>query len=441
VLTVLALIIVLGLGVRQKRLNVRSAAMGLVFWIFSGLLAGMLVAAISWTLAKAGITKAIFLSVYNQETYSLGLTLLAIAVIVSLYVKFRRRRTSEDLTAGGLLVCALFLIPACILAPGTSFVFMWPLWCGITALLLRLLRPRTHAAKIAALLLSVPVIILLAGAATYSKRIDSLSLTACIIAIGLLLPLLAPQLGVLTSCRPWGIPIVAGLSGLIVLGLAALGGGYNARHPHADSISYWLDADSGKAAWLSFDETPDVWTSEFLRGTLERGKFGRLGPGYLSKQRLLADFPTLRSEAPALKLPAPEVLVLRDSTERQNRSLLLHIISPRRARVIWVAVERTGVLRATVNGKTIPVCGIDTQGKAWAFIFHGLPAEGIDLALTIQRSENPKITLMDQSDGLPQPEGYSIKPRPTDLMPSPWPPFDSTLLVSRTAILAASAQR
>jgi len=82
---------------------------------------------------------------------------------------------------------------------------------------------------------------------------------------------------------------------------------------------------------LSFDKTPDAWTSQFLAGTPERGKFGRLG--------LLADLPTLGAGAATLKLPAPEVLVLKDSTEGQNRPLLLRISSPRQARVVWVALK------------------------------------------------------------------------------------------------------
>jgi len=73
---------------------------------------------------------------------------------------------------------------------------------------------------IAALLLSVPVIILLTGPIVYVDGIDGLSVAACTISIGLLLSLVVPQLDILTSRRPWAIPVVVGLGGLIVLGLA-----------------------------------------------------------------------------------------------------------------------------------------------------------------------------------------------------------------------------
>jgi hypothetical protein len=33
--------------------------------------------------------------------------------------------------------------------------------------------------------------------------------------------------------------------------------GYDAAHPKSDTMSYWYDADAGKASWISFDEKPD----------------------------------------------------------------------------------------------------------------------------------------------------------------------------------------
>jgi hypothetical protein len=211
-----------------------------------------------------------------------GLKLLVIALVLALFVRFRGRLSIEHLTSGGLLLCALFLIPTSILPPGASFIFVWPLWCGIIALATSLIvGPETQAAKIASLLLSVPVIILLTGPIVYVDRIHRLSLVAGAITIGLLLSLVAAQLDVLTSGWPRAIPMMAGLASLIVLGVAAVGGRYSARHPSGDSISYWLDANSSMGAWLSFDETPDAWTSQFLKGALERERFGRCERGYI----------------------------------------------------------------------------------------------------------------------------------------------------------------
>ena len=42
------------------------------------------------------------------------------------------------------------------------------------------------------------------------------------------------------------------------------------------------------------------------------------------------------------------------------------------------------------------------------------------------------VTVIDQTDGLPDTPGFAIKPRPPDTMPTPFLFFDSTTLVRKT---------
>jgi len=111
----------------------------------------------------------------------------------------------------------------------------------------------------------------------------------------------------------------------------------------------------------------------------------------------------------------------------------LHLASPRRARVIWIHVEKATVLAATIEGRNIQVNEADKQNKAWGLVYVALPSDGIELDLTLNASETPQLTLIDQSDGLPTFPGFHFAPRPIDRMalPTVWPFFDSTLLVSR----------
>ena len=70
----------------------------------------------------------------------------------------------------------------------------------------------------------------------------------------------------------------------------------------------------------------------------------------------------------------------------------------------------------------------------WGIVYLALPSEGIEVDLSFKASENPQLTLIDQSDGLPNIPGFHVEPRPNDRMALPvvWPFFDSTVLVSRT---------
>jgi hypothetical protein len=77
---------------------------------------------------------------------------------------------------------------------------------------------------------------------------------------------------------------------------------------------------------------------------------------------------------------------------------------------------------------------VDKRNKTWGIVYLALPPEGVEVDVTLKASENPQITVIDQSDGLPIFPGFHVEPRPNDRMslPAAWPFFDSTLLVSRS---------
>jgi hypothetical protein len=173
------------------------------------------------------------------------------------------------------------------------------------------------------------------------------------IAVGVLaaviLASLAPQLDVMTTRRKWFLPCAGLCLGVVLIAADIVHHSYDAQHPKPDSISYWLDADTGVSSWMSFDSTFDAWASQFLTGTIEHGKLSNLG--------WLNDLPFLRTPAPSVPLPSPEMKVTSASTAGGERILHVRIHSPRQARVVWVLVQQAAVLRATIDGKIPP--GID----------------------------------------------------------------------------------
>ena len=62
----------------------------------------------------------------------------------------------------------------------------------------------------------------------------------------------------------------------------------------------------------------------------------------------------------------------------------------------------------------------------------GRAAGGFDLTLKLATPAPFIVTVIDQTDGLPETPGFVIKPRPADTMPTPFLFFDSTTLVRRT---------
>ena len=102
--------------------------------------------------------------------------------------------------------------------------------------------------------------------------------------------------------------------------------GYDTHHPKPDSISYWLDTDAAKASWVSFDEKPDDWTSQFVTDHPQAEKVGIFGS--------IDGDAILKAPAIALKVSPPVIRTVEDSTANGERTLGLQISSPRQARVI-----------------------------------------------------------------------------------------------------------
>jgi hypothetical protein len=190
-----------------------------------------------------------------------------------------------------------------------------------------------------------------------------------------------------------------------------------------------LYADTGKGSWISLDERPDGWTSQFLTGRIEREKIDIfVAPGEES---------VLKTDAPLVKLPAPEIVTLDDSVSGNERILRLRLTSLRHADVLWVAVEKGTVLRATIGGKKLPSKMVEPNDRLWGFYYAVPPVYGIELDIAVGLADAPRLTLTDQTNGLPEIPGLHIKPRTGDQMPLHYyPAFDSTILVSHSISLA-----
>jgi hypothetical protein len=142
-----------------------------------------------------------------------------------------------------------------------------------------------------------------------------------------LLALLAPLLAVLTARGKLLLPGVCALlaSGFILFG--ALTGKYDSNHPKPDSISYWLDSDTGKASWISFDEKPDDWTSQFLVDRAEASMLRLFNP--------VDGDAILKADAPGVQLPPPCIETLEDSTSVSSVCTSFHPGTPASSGCRW----------------------------------------------------------------------------------------------------------
>ena len=422
---------ILFLGFRRGRFTARGLGFSFLLWLAALLVSGGFVALLWWALQALHLVNKSFLSAYNATPYGVGFAALTTAIASGLFAWFRQKFDAANLAAGAFLLCSVPMVLTCFFAPNATFQFTWPLAAALLpmGIALALERPDLWRLKVARLLCAAPALFLFPLFIGYSVTTLDGKMGDMIILLILtivLLALLAPQLDVLTARSRMLLPGACAFLAFGFILYGALRSGYDAEHPKPDTISYWLNTDTGKASWISFDEKPDNWTSQFLTGHVEASKLHLFNP---------ADGDAiLKAEAPPVQLPAPSIETLQDSTTGGERKLRLRLVSPRQARIIWLQVEKATVFAATLEGRKVQVNEPDKRNKVWGIVYLALPSEGIEVDLTLKASENPQLSVTDQSDGLPSIPGFHVEPRSNDRMPLPaaWPFFDSTALVSRT---------
>jgi hypothetical protein len=422
------------LAFRRGRLSGRGLGLSLLFWPAAAATASGAIAFLWWVLQALHLVNSSFESAYNAPTYALGFVALTVAATSSLYVTFRREAGALDLAMSAFLLCMALLVLTYFFAPGTSFLLTWPLFFALIPLGVGLVldRPDSKLLKIVQLICAgIPVFLfslLIWDLAILESGVMQTMVSLTVFTV-VLLALLAPQLEVMTARRKWLLPGACAVLSLSFISFGALHSGYDALHPRPDSLAYWLNADTGKSSWISLDERPDGWTSQFLTGSIERDKIDIfVTPGGES---------VLKTGASPLKLPAPEIVTLDDSVSGNERIMRLRLTSLRHADVLWVALEKVTVLRATIGGKKLPSKMVEPNDRLWGFYYAVPPPDGIELDIAVGLADAPRLTLTDQTNGLPDIPGLHIKPRTENQMPLHYyPAFDSTILVSHSTSLA-----
>jgi hypothetical protein len=436
-LTLVILITLAGIlfyGVRNGRLMASGVCFSFLLWL-AALTASCGLVALLWKALQAlRLVNNSFLSAYNATPYGVGFVALTTAITCALLVWWRGKIDWLTVTAGAFLFCTAPMVLTAFFAPNASFLFTWPLAAALPpfGLSLAMHHRESWPLKFARLHCLVPALYLFPLLIGYSvTTLDGKMGGMIILAILtiVLLALVAPLLGVLTARGKCFLPGACALIGSCFILFGALTSGYDNSHPKPDSISYWLNSDTVKASWISFDEKPDNWTSQFLTDHVEANMLRLFNP--------VDGDAILKSAAPAVQFPPPSIETLEDSTTGLERKLRLHLVSRRLSRIIWLQVERATVLAASIEGRNLQVNEADKRNKIWGMVYVALPPAGIEVDLTLNLSEHPQLTVTDQSDGLPDIPGYKIRRRADDRMPFPqvWPFFDSTTLVSRTISL------
>ncbi|HKX29247.1 MAG TPA: M28 family metallopeptidase [Blastocatellia bacterium] len=411
------------LGLRMKRLTIRGTIVGAL-----ALLAGLLstgVMLFAYSMVRSAISNPAADN-YRIEISTIGLLLLAIASSATLFIRFSRRVTVEDLTMGALICWAVLTTLICLRVPGGSYLLIWPLL--LTTLVMGVvfsLREELTSVK-SLILLTLPGLseILLIAPLIW-LMVAGLGLSAVWLLMAFttfLLALHSAHLSLLITDKKF--PLAFGLLGLCWLGAGSLMSRASIHQPRPDHLFYALNADRRRAIWGSIDLHPDEWTAQFFSPGAERASLADLFPWRQGS--------FLRSDAPVLPLAPPEVSIIEDQVTDTLRTLRLRITSPRQAPVLTVYWNREVELtEISINGKRVVEENADSArpfDRSQKLSYFGVPEGGIELSLKLKSPGRVVLGVEDRSYGLPQIPQQPYRGRPDHLMALPFQDSDCTVV-------------
>ncbi|HEX8338801.1 MAG TPA: M28 family peptidase [Pyrinomonadaceae bacterium] len=209
----------------------------------------------------------------------------------------------------------------------------------------------------------------------------------------------------------------------VAAGVGVSRAGASPETPRPVSVAYALDADAGRAFWVSDRRSASGPEDSIFADALPTGAL----PRFLGEDGVLKRAAAAATHA----VPGPEVALVDNAAVGGHRELTVRVRSRRGAPWLHVFVETGKVVGAAVDGSAFEekAGGGVAEGAVWGFRHIGAGDEGFELKLAVDPAGGPvRLTVVDQSPGIDAPA--AARPGPDAMYARSW--VAGTTLVRRS---------
>ncbi len=410
IVTVLA-ILFFYFGFKKRQLRWGRVLVGSSIFIFT--LAFILF--ISWLLLKGIKTGyphyAHFydFNFYNVKYYFFTFSALSIAVFSLVYGLLQKRFRVLELFSGIILFNVLLLFVFHFLIPTASYLAVVPLFFLLAVGVFTVLKDlsfenRKSLFYIIHLVAFLPII----GLYVPYSNLFYIALGLQLVFAGLFLLVilwgyLIVPICLLTKKRFWIFPLVA----LVISGagflMAHLTSKPTPERPLQTSLNYYFDGDSSRAYWVSEFLETDEWNSQFFKDGVREP----LTEIYPHAERL-----RLKSAAPVLSLPLPELKIISDTVIENRRSVELTVTTHREAAFCEIIFSRdAGLIFTSLNNRPIyPDAYRSWPSEYCEMQYHGLHAHPLCLSFNCTGDEPVELLIIERKLNIRNVEGFHPMP-------------------------------
>jgi len=430
-------LLIISIGIYKRRLSVRETLQG--FIPFIGALTGtILTAFFGWKfllIIHPQYQDILHGFTYNGYSYIAMFVAFSIAIFLRFYKNYLLKLQVQNLLIAPITIWVLINIAIAYYLKGAGF-FSIPLSTGILLLAIHLFVQNNNKWKplyysillIPTLIIFVPLIKMFPVG--LGLKMTGISALFTVLLLGIALPVIHS----LPFRKPLGR--LAFLIGVLAFITAFTNSGYNLENRQPNSIIYTLDTDAQKAYWGSYNNSSDDFTVQFLGDQPIAGNYDTTITA--SKYKTAIKW---HREAPIKNFKAPEINIITDSIQGNNRFVHFRIKSLRNANRIELISSYPIRLKLFVVNDIAMKKAIHPVKKRGTILSYYLtsPNEILDLKLTISKEETLNLSILEASFDLLSNPQFDIKPRADYMMPMPFVLNDAIVLKKRINLYKATA--
>ncbi|WP_152494763.1 M28 family peptidase [Dickeya dadantii] len=422
---ILLAVILLIRGVEQHRLSLKKIVQATFIQLCGIIIIPALVLGL-WLVIEAlwaGKMYAPMGGLYDNLLYEGGFVTLTVALTVVMLGRGQQRFGLLNMLSGGLLIWSLLILCVAYLLPGGSDFFSWSLLSSLLVFgcALNSRQPQTVLSHpVSMLAVTLPVVFFLTSILNLFFIFLSATINACAMALVVLaLQLLLAPLSVLMAPRFWLLPGIAMLITVILFSCAFFRGQPDSDRPKGNNISYYLNADTGEAKWVSWSEVTDEYLEQFLPHP-QRDMATQVLPFAFADKKLLT------GNATAVPLSAAEVQLDNQQVDADGiRKIRVVVTSKRKLSRYLLQINNPNIDHITLNGFILEN---NSHVNPWC-IEYLAPGE-YPLVISLGSMRKTKLIVSEVIDGLPVIPSKMYMPRTELFIPQRF--FDHSTIVSKT---------
>lgn len=408
-LATLLLFVTFRVGIRKSAFTIKQVILGF------GLYLVLLVSILGLFMPINTFVKSLlpyahgYNGLYNADLFLLAYLLLALGLFLLLTWVILKWIRVYALLMGVFILWFILMSMVFITVPSATYVLLFPLLFSLGGMLIVLLQEMHRQTKIdlkyslILLVASVPGILLLIPLVVIVFTAFELQLPVGPLALFLLLlGLLLPMLLVIERSFSWRaiplLPLVLLLAGALEIMRAVQAEQPSGKQPLHSHASYYQNADTNKAFWVSNFQRTDSWNAQFFTSSTTAP---------LSEVYPMAEKVYLKNAADLIDVSAPTAEVLTDSASGGERFLTLKLASQRNAAHLEVLLQPDqieNIKELKIDGEPLRLQPIATREGAYLYFrYYGLPvSKEAMLEIKLAAGAKVKLLLYDQSIDLPE---------------------------------------